>query len=383
MLYQIFYPLRESFFGFNLFRYITFRTAGAVATALILVLLFAPNIIEKLKKLNFGQVVRDDGPETHLVKTGTPTMGGIFIVGSILISVLLWAELDNLKIILLTLSLLILSIAGFLDDFLKIKYKNSKGLPGKYKIFFQTFVGIIIGVYLYYFDKSTFLMTFELNQGIGVLEAVKVAQVPSSTIFLPFASTIYIDLKILYIPFATFVVVSMSNAVNLTDGLDGLAIGLLIIMSMALAVLSYVSGNSLIATYLKIPFISDAGEVTVFVGALIGAGLGFLWFNAHPAQVFMGDVGSLSLGGVLGIIALFIKHELLLVIIGAVYVAEALSVVLQVFSYKFFNKKRIFKMAPLHHHFEKSGWKETQVVFRFYIIGIIMALIGIATLKIR
>ena len=350
---------------------------------MILVLLFAPNIIEKLRKLNFGQVVRDDGPETHLVKTGTPTMGGIFIVGSILISVLLWAELDNLKIILLTLSLVILAIAGFLDDFLKIKYKNSKGLPGKYKIFFQTLVGIIIGVYLYYFDKSTFLMTFELNQGIGVLEAVKVAQVPSSTIFLPFASSIYIDLKILYIPFATFVVVSMSNAVNLTDGLDGLAIGLLIIMSMALAVLSYVSGNSLIATYLKIPFISDAGEVTVFVGALIGAGLGFLWFNAHPAQVFMGDVGSLSLGGVLGIIALFIKHELLLVIIGAVYVAEAFSVVLQVFSYKFFNKKRIFKMAPLHHHFEKSGWKETQVVFRFYIIGIIMALIGIATLKIR
>ena len=217
---------------------------------------------------------------------------------------------------------------------------------------------------------------------LGVLEAVKVAQVPSSTIFLPFASTIYIDLKILYIPFATFVVVSMSNAVNLTDGLDGLAIGLLIIMSMALAVLSYVSGNSLIATYLKIPFISDAGEVTVFVGALIGAGLGFLWFNAHPAQVFMGDVGSLSLGGVLGIIALFIKHELLLIIIGAVYVAEAFSVVLQVFSYKLF-KKRVFKMAPLHHHFEKSGWKETQVVFRFYIIGIIAAIIGIATLKIR
>ena len=225
-------------------------------------------------------------------------------------------------------------------------------------------------------------MTFELNQGIGVLEAVKVAQVPSSTVFIPFASTLYIDLKILYIPFATFVVVSMSNAVNLTDGLDGLAIGLLIIMSIALAVLSYVSGNSLIATYLKIPFIADAGEVTVFVGALIGAGLGFLWFNAHPAQVFMGDVGSLSLGGVLGIIALFIKHELLLLIIGAVYVAEALSVVLQVFSYKLF-KKRIFKMAPLHHHFEKSGWKETQVVFRFYIIGIIVAIIGIATLKIR
>ena len=211
---------------------------------------------------------------------------------------------------------------------------------------------------------------------------MKVAQVPSSTLFLPFLDTFYIDLKILYIPFAIFVVVSMSNAVNLTDGLDGLAIGLLIIMSVALAVLCYVSGNSLIATYLKIPFVSDAGEVTVFVGALIGAGLGFLWFNAHPAQVFMGDVGSLSLGGVLGIIALFIKHELLLIIIGAVYVAEAFSVVLQVFYYKMF-KKRIFKMAPLHHHFEKSGWKETQVVFRFYILGIIAAIIGIATLKIR
>ena len=367
MLYQIFYPLREIFFGFNIFRYITFRTAGAVATALILVFMFAPNIIEQLKKLNFGQVVREDGPESHLAKTGTPTMGGLFIIGSILISVLLWGKLDNIKIILLTVSLIILSIAGFLDDFLKIKYKNSKGLAGKYKIFFQVFVGAIIGIYLYYFDKSTFLMSFELNQSAGIFETVKVAQVPSSTLFLPFLDTFYIDLKILYIPFAIFVVVSMSNSVNLTDGLD---------------VLCYVSGNSLIATYLKIPFISDAGEVTVFVGALIGAGLGFLWFNAHPAQVFMGDVGSLSLGGVLGIIALFIKHELLLIIIGAVYVAEAFSVVLQVFYYKMF-KKRIFKMAPLHHHFEKSGWKETQVVFRFYILGIIAAIIGIATLKIR
>lgn len=382
MLYEIFYPLRESFFGFNIFRYITFRTAGAVATALILVLMFAPNIIEKLRKLHFGQIVREDGPKTHLVKNGTPTMGGLFIVGSVLISVLLWGKLNNIKIILLTVSLIILSIAGFLDDFLKIKYKNSKGLPGKYKIFFQIFVGVIIGIYLYYFDKSTFLMSFELNQSAGILETIKVAQVPSSTLFFPFLETVYIDLKIFYIPFAVFVVVSMSNAVNLTDGLDGLAIGLLIIMSIALAVLSYVSGNSLVATYLKIPFISDAGEVTVFVGALIGAGLGFLWFNAHPAEVFMGDVGSLSLGGVLGIIALFIKHELLLIIVGAVYVAEAFSVVLQVFYYKMF-KKRIFKMAPIHHHFEKSGWMETQVVFRFYILGIIAAIIGIATLKIR
>lgn len=382
MLYKIFYPLRETFFGFNIFRYITFRTAGAIVTSLILVLIIAPNIIEKLRKLHFGQVIRTDGPETHLVKTGTPTMGGIFIIGSILISILLWGKLYNLKIILLTISLVVLSIAGFLDDFLKIKYKNSKGLPGKYKILFQTLIGITIGIYLYYFDKSSFLMTFELNQGIGILDAIKVAQIPSSTIFIPFASTIHIDLKMLYIPFAAFVVVSMSNAVNLTDGLDGLAIGLLIIMSVALVVLSYVSGNSLISTYLKIPFISDAGEVAVFVGALIGAGLGFLWFNAHPAEIFMGDVGSLSLGGVLGIIALFIKHELLLIIIGGVYVAEAFSVVLQVFSYKIF-KKRVFKMAPLHHHFEKSGWKETQVVFRFYIIGIILAIVGIATLKIR
>ena len=353
-----------------------------IVTSLILVLIIAPNIIEKLRKLHFGQVIRTDGPETHLVKTGTPTMGGIFIIGSILISILLWGKLYNLKIILLTISLVVLSIAGFLDDFLKIKYKNSKGLPGKYKILFQTLIGITIGIYLYYFDKSSFLMTFELNQGIGILDAIKVAQIPSSTIFIPFASTIHIDLKMLYIPFAAFVVVSMSNAVNLTDGLDGLAIGLLIIMSVALVVLSYVSGNSLISTYLKIPFISDAGEVAVFVGALIGAGLGFLWFNAHPAEIFMGDVGSLSLGGVLGIIALFIKHELLLIIIGGVYVAEAFSVVLQVFSYKIF-KKRVFKMAPLHHHFEKSGWKETQVVFRFYIIGIILAIVGIATLKIR
>ena len=382
MLYEIFFPLREVFFGFNIFRYITFRTAGAVATSLILILIFAPEIIEKLRVLKYGQVVRDDGPQTHLVKTGTPTMGGIFIVASIIISILLWGKLDNIKIILLTVSLFILSIAGFLDDYLKIKYKNSKGLPGKYKILFQVVVGAIIGIYLYYFDKSTFLLSFKLNEGKSILETIRTAQVSSSVLFIPFFSDFYIDLKLLYIPFAIFVIVSMSNAVNLTDGLDGLAIGLLIIMSFALAVLSYASGNSLIASYLKIPFIIDAGEVTVFVGALIGAGLGFLWFNSHPAQIFMGDVGSLSLGGVLGIIALFIKHELLLLIIGIVYVAEAFSVVLQVFSYKLF-KKRVFKMAPLHHHFEQIGWKETQVVFRFYIIGIIAAIIGIATLKIR
>lgn len=382
MLYEIFFPLRDVFFGFNIFRYITFRTAGAVATALILILIFAPDVIEKLRVLKYGQIVRNDGPQTHLYKTGTPTMGGIFIIASIIISVLLWGKLDNIKIILLTISLFILSIAGFLDDYLKIKHKNSKGLPGKYKILFQVFVGAIIGVYLYYFDKSTFLLSFKLNEGNSILETIRTAQVSSSVLFIPFTSDFYVDLKLLYIPFAIFVIVSMSNAVNLTDGLDGLAIGLLIIMSFAFAILSYASGNSLIASYLKIPFVVDAGEVTVFVGALIGAGLGFLWFNAHPAQVFMGDVGSLSLGGVLGIIALFIKHELLLVIIGIVYVAEAFSVVLQVFSYKLF-KKRVFKMAPLHHHFEQSGWKETQVVFRFYIIGIIAAIIGIATLKIR
>lgn len=382
MLYQLLFPLREQFFGFNLFRYITFRSAGAVATALVLIFLFVPGFINKLKKLNFGQVIRDDGPETHKIKQGTPTMGGIFIVASILISVLLWARLDNTKIILLLISLVILAFVGFLDDYLKIKYNNSKGLDGKYKIIAQIIVGLIIGIFLYYFDKSTYLMSLQFNTGKGILETVKVSQVPSSTLFLPFASNIFFDLKLLYVPFAVFVVTSMSNAVNLTDGLDGLAIGLLIIMSIALALLSYITGHSFVASYLKIPFISDAGEITIFIGALIGAGLGFLWFNAHPASIFMGDVGSLSLGGVLGIIALFIKQELLLIIIAAVYVLEAASVIIQVFSYKVF-KKRVFAMSPIHHHFEKKGWKETQIVFRFYIIGIIAAIVAIATLKIR
>jgi phospho-N-acetylmuramoyl-pentapeptide-transferase len=382
MLYELLFPLREQFFIFNVFRYITFRSAGAVATALVLILVITPYFIGKLRALNFGQVIRDDGPETHHSKAGTPTMGGIFIIFSLTTSVLLWAKLDNFKIILLLLSLIFLAVFGFLDDYLKIKYKNSKGLNGRYKILAQVIVGTVIGIFLYYFDASTYLMSLQFNSGKGILEAVRVAQVSSSNIFLPFASTIYFDLHILYIPFSIFVVTSMSNAVNLTDGLDGLAIGLLIIMSIALALLSYVTGNSVIASYLKIPYVVDAGEITVFIAALIGASLGFLWFNAHPAEIFMGDVGSLSLGGVLGIIALFIKHELLLVIIGAVYVAEAASVVIQVFSFKVFGK-RVFLMSPLHHHFEKKGWAETQVVFRFYIIGIIVAIIGMATLKIR
>jgi len=382
MLYEYLYPLRDQFFAFNIFRYITFRSAGAVATAFALIIIITPYFIKYLRRISFGQVIRLDGPQTHKIKEGTPTMGGIFIIFSILVSVVLWGKLDNTKIQLLMFSLVFLAIFGFIDDYLKIKYKNSKGLSGKYKILAQVIVGIIIGIFLYSFDNSTYLMSLQFNSGKGVLEAVRSAQISSTNIFIPFASSVYFDLNILYIPFSIFVVTSMSNAVNLTDGLDGLAIGLLIIISIALALLSYMSGHSFIASYLKIPFIIDAGEITVFISALIGASLGFLWYNAHPAEIFMGDVGSLSLGGVLGIIALFIKHELLLVIIGGVYVAEAASVVIQVISFKLF-KRRVFKMSPLHHHFEKSGWHETQVVFRFYIIGIIMAIIGIATLKIR
>ena len=382
MLYEYLYPLRDQFFAFNLFRYITFRSAGAVATAFALIIIITPYFIKYLRRISFGQIIRLDGPQTHKVKEGTPTMGGIFIIFSILVSVLIWGKLDNTKIQLLMFSLVFLALFGFLDDYLKIKYKNSKGLSGKYKILAQVIVGIVIGIFLYSFDNSTYLMSLQFNAGKGILETVRSAQISSTNIFIPFTSSIYFDLKLLYIPFSIFVITSMSNAVNLTDGLDGLAIGLLIIISIALALLSYMSGHSFIASYLKIPFIIDAGEITVFISALIGASLGFLWYNAHPAEIFMGDVGSLSLGGVLGIIALFIKHELLLVIIGGVYVAEAASVVIQVISFKLF-KRRVFKMSPLHHHFEKSGWHETQVVFRFYIIGIIMAIIGIATLKIR
>lgn len=382
MLYYLLYPLREYFSPFNIFRYITFRTAGAVGTSLILMLILGPIMIRWLQKLSFGQIIRDDGPSTHHVKKGTPTMGGIFIVLSIVISVLFWARLDNAKILLLTFSIIVLAVVGFADDYFKIKEKNSNGVDGWWKIFVQVIVGGIAGIYLYAYDNSTFFMALKLNEMKGILEAVRITSVDASAIFIPFSSTVYIDLGFLYIPFAMFVVVSMSNAANLTDGLDGLAIGLLIIISITLALLSYVSGHSFISAYLKIPYVANGGEMTVFLGGLVGAGMGFLWYNTYPAQVFMGDVGSLSLGGVLGIIALFLKSELLLIIIAGVYVAEAASVVLQVFSYKFF-KKRLFLMSPLHHHFEMKGWKETQIVTRFYIIGIILAIISIATLKIR
>ena len=382
MLYYFLFPLREYFSAFNIFRYITFRTAGAVGTALILTLIIGPFIIRFLKKLSFGQIIRNDGPSTHHIKQGTPTMGGVFIIFSILFSILLWGRLDDAKIILLIISLLALGLVGFFDDYLKVVKKNTKGLNGWYKIFVQAIIGGIVGIYLYAYDNSIFMMVLTPNAVNGMFEGVRASSIDTSHIFVPFFGMLSINLHLLYIPFAMFVVISMSNAVNLADGLDGLAIGLLIIMSIALALISYVSGHSFISAYLKIPYINNAGEITVFLGALIGASLGFLWYNAHPAEVFMGDVGSLSLGGVLGIVALFLKHELLLILIAGVYVAEAGSVIIQVASYKLF-KKRVFLMSPLHHHFEMKGWKETQVVVRFYIVGIILAIISLASLKIR
>ncbi len=382
MLYYFLFPLRDVFFAFNIFRYITFRTAGAIGTSLILMLLIGPFMIRFLKKLSFGQVVRDDGPASHKSKQGTPTMGGIFIIFSILVSILLWGRLDDAKIILLIVSLILLAFIGFLDDYLKVSKQNTNGIKGRYKLLMQGVVGLIVGLYVYAYDHSIFMMLLRPNEITMLLEGTRVESIDTSCIFIPFFGMTSINLHLLYIPFAIFIVMSMSNAVNLADGLDGLAIGLLIIMSIALALISYVSGHSFASAYLKIPYINNAGEMTVFLGSLIGASLGFLWYNAHPAEVFMGDVGSLSLGGILGIIAIFLKHELLLVLIAGVYVAEALSVVIQVFSFKVF-KRRVFLMSPLHHHFEQKGWKETKVVVRFYIVGIILAIISLASLKVR
>ena len=359
MLYHLLYPLHTQFGGFNVFRYITFRGIGAIVTGFLLALWLGPKFIRLLQRMQVGQVVRDDGPESHLSKQGVPTMGGVLILTVVTFSTLLWVDLTNMYVWLILAIMLWYGGIGFIDDYRKIKKKNSKGLSARGKMALQ-----ITGVL-----------------GVG---AILLNQPGFDTVLsFPFIKDVKPDLGVYYIIFMILVVAGASNAVNLTDGLDGLAIGPTVITSGVYLLFSYLAGHAGLAAYLQIPYVPGAGEVAVFCGALAGACLGFLWFNTYPAQIFMGDVGSLAIGGALGLIAVITKQEILLVVVGGVFVMEALSVILQVGYFKISGGKRIFLMAPFHHHFEKKGWEEPKVVVRFWIVSIVLGLAALATLKLR
>ena len=360
MLYHLLYPLYKVFSGFNVFKYITFRSAGAVITALLVSFLLGPAVVRWLRALKVGQQVRDDGPQSHLTKQGTPTMGGLLIIAAVTASILLWSDLTNRYVWVVLFAILAFGAIGFWDDYLKVVKKQSTGLRAAEKFGLQIAASLAIGIFLYFFSGDP----------------------NAAYLSVPFIKRLVIDLGWFYIPFTALVVVGSSNAVNLTDGLDGLAAGLVGIAATANAVIVYVGGNRIISDYLKIQYIPGSGELTVICGALLGASLGFLWYNAHPAEVFMGDVGALSLGGALGTIALVTKHELILIVVGGIFVVEAVSVMMQVASYKM-TGKRIFRMAPIHHHFEQIGWPESKVVIRFWIVGILLALLSVSSLKLR
>ena len=358
MLYHFLYSLQESYSFLNVMRYITFRTLVASIVALLVSFLFGPWLIRRLQELQLGQQVRTDGPERHLQKAGTPTMGGTLILFSLLLSTLLLADLTNFYVWLVLFVTLGFGAIGFADDWRKVRRKQSLGLTGRQKLFWQFLLAFVAGGLLLW--RSDF----------------------DSTVTMPFFKNIRPDLGILYLPFAALVIVGASNAVNLTDGLDGLAIGPVMTVAGVYLAFSYIAGNSKLAEYLQVSYVPGVGEVSVFCGAMLAAGLGFLWFNAYPAQMFMGDVGSLSLGAALGALALISKQEIALVIAGGVFVAEALSVILQVASYKL-RRRRIFRMAPIHHHFELLGWPEPQIIVRFWILSILCALMALSTLKLR
>ncbi|GHV61581.1 phospho-N-acetylmuramoyl-pentapeptide-transferase [Spirochaetia bacterium] len=359
MLLEFVYPLVKYFTPFNVFLYLTFRGAYAALTTLLISFIFGPRIIEGLRALKIGQAVRTDGPATHLKKDGTPTMGGVLIIVSVIISMLLWQDLRNEKVWLTLGAFAAFGIIGFADDYLKVTRHNSAGLPAWAKLAGQFAVAIAVVLILY----------FSGEEGI-------------TSLYVPFFKNPVVDMGALWIPFGVILIVGESNAVNFSDGLDGLLAGLLILVFIALAILTYLTGRVDYSSYLGMPYIPGAGELTVFCLAAVGACIGFLWFNTHPAEVFMGDVGSLSLGGVVATISLIIKKEILVLIIGGVFVLEIMSVVIQVVSYKI-RKKRVFKMAPIHHHFELSGWAETKVVIRFWILGGLFAIIALSTLKIQ
>lgn len=362
MLYHLLYPLSEYVSGLNLFRYITFRTAGATVTAMIICMVLGPFFIRLLQKHQLKETIRHDGPQSHHAKAGTPTMGGLIIFAGIMIPTLLWADLSNFYILLVMLVTSWLALIGFMDDYLKAVKHQKKGLIARKKLIGQVLIGLIFGVLLVFWGPDS---------------------VYDGTTSIPFFKNYVLVLGILYIPWIVGVVTSTSNAVNLTDGLDGLAIGLCALAFLTFGGIAYVSGRTDFSRYLQIDYLPGTGELSVYCGAALGAAIGFLWFNTHPAQVFMGDTGSLSLGGALGAIAILLKKELLLVIVGGVFVIEALSVIIQVLSYRYRNKQRVFKMAPLHHHFELLGWAESKVVVRFWILGVLCSLITLATLKVR
>ena len=362
MLYHFLYPLRSVFIGFNLLGYITVRSAAAAVTALLVTFLIGPRTIQWLKKHKIGEEIRPEVPETHKKKAGTPTMGGIIIICSVLIPVLLFAQLDNHYIQLMIVATLWMGCVGFLDDYLKVIKKYPKGLIGRYKLLGQILLGIFVGLVV------TFSAEYE---GIRWYSSV------------PFFKNLMITFGWFYIPMVIFVITGTSNAVNISDGLDGLAIGLVGIAALAWAGMSYVTGRVDFSQYLNVIYLKGAGELTVYCAALIGASLGFLWFNSYPASIFMGDTGALALGGAMGTLAVLLKKELLLLLVGGVFVAEIVSVIIQVTSYRWRGGKRIFKMAPLHHHFELMGWAEERVVVRFWIMGIILALLSLGTFKVR
>ena len=358
MLYHIFYPLSANIKLFNIFRYLTFRTIYAMITALVVCFVFGPWIIRKLESLQARQVIRTDGPESHLQKQGTPTMGGVMILAAIVIPTLLWADLSNQYVWMALFITIGYGVIGFVDDYKKVIEKNTKGLSPRQKMFWQVMLAAAVATFLF------------LKPGF------------SEELYFPFFKRFHPDLWLFFIPFATLVIVGASNAVNLTDGLDGLAIGPVAINAATYMLFAYIAGHATLSAYLQVPRVPGAGELAVMCGAMVGAGLGFLWYNSYPAEVFMGDVGSLSLGGTLGIIAVLTKQEILLVIVGGVFVVEALSVIFQVGSYKY-RGKRIFRMAPIHHHFELKGVAEPKIIVRFWIITIILALVAISTLKMR
>ena len=361
MLFELTDWLKAYVSGFNVFGYLTFRSVLGVLTALIFSFAFGPLMIRKLYRFKFGQPVRDDGPQSHLKKTGTPTMGGVLILAAVTVATLLWADLSNRFIWFALFVTLSFGAVGFADDYIKIKHKSPKGLPARKKYFWLSLAGFATAIGIY--------MT---------------AQAPVETeLLIPFLKDVTIPLGLFFIFWSYLVIVGSSNAVNLTDGLDGLAIMPTVLVASALGVFAYASGNIKMAAYLGIPYIPGVGELAIFCTAIAGAGLGFLWFNAYPAQVFMGDVGALALGAALGVVAVLVRQEIVLAIMGGVFVAETVSVALQVGYFKYSGGKRIFRMAPLHHHYELKGWPEPKIIVRFWIITLILVLIGLSRLKLR
>jgi phospho-N-acetylmuramoyl-pentapeptide-transferase len=362
MLYNILAPFSHKFHIANLFIYITFRSGLAILLSLAICLFIGPKLIAYLKSIQKnGQPIREDGPSTHFDKAGTPTMGGLMIIASSTISTLLLADLSNPYIWIVLFVLLVFGLLGFFDDYTKVSKNNYRGISGRKKLALQFLVSLIVFFAIGYFaehEKTTHLA-------------------------FPFFKNLFLDLGYFYFPFAMCVIIGSSNAVNLTDGLDGLAVGTTMIAISSFALITYLTGNNFYANYLQIVHVPHVGELTILCAAIVGSSLGFLWFNAQPAEIFMGDTGSLSLGGVLGTISVITKHEIVLSIIGGVFVMETLSVIIQVYYYKLSGGKRIFLMAPIHHHFEKKGWKESKVVIRFWILALIFALIGLSSLKLR